>query len=170
MGCSGTGGYFCDEVARSPGDLIHGNGQTRNADSLIQKCRDANPDAPVVVNRDRRTSRRFPYARARTSPGATTQPDQLEPSARWGSFRARSFFALRMARQWALPCARFFEKQFALLGMEPKSLCFRRGQSPWRQGSRASTLPALARGHALGAPWRAVSRAVDYVEFFVDGS
>lgn len=166
VGCSGTGGRFSAPIVRaSDVVLIHGNGQSRNRlNRLIQSCRDANPDAPIVVNEDSQDVTNLPVCvRAHASWGYYNNLTKQEPPALWGIRPGEDeFFSRRMAEAVGIPLPELPpEERFLLLGMDEAypvtefSPAFP-GSAPGKQ-ARFLRLAALR------------PEEIDRADFFVDG-
>lgn len=166
VGCSGTGGFFCESTVKaSDVILIHGNGQSRNSlHRLIKRCRNANPNAPIMVNEDSPDITNLDVcARDHASWGYYNNMTKQEPPTRWGVLKGEdTFFARRMAALLdielpALP----LEQQFVLQGFEKD---FELDASKYSVfGEQAPGDKAYFIRLSALYPER-----VDYVEFYID--
>ncbi|MBR2668176.1 MAG: hypothetical protein IKE36_00085 [Solobacterium sp.] len=153
VGCSGTGGYFSEAVARnSDVILIHGNSQSRTQlYHLIQKAKKIRPLRPIVINEDSPSIGAMRIAMSNgVSWGYYNNFTKQEPPADWHILPGEDeYFALRMKEE--LGIGKIDPTQvdhFRLCGLE-KDLVY--------ENKRFIRLAAL------------YPEQIDYVEFYRSG-
>lgn len=101
VGCSGTGGYFSPIIVQnSDVILIHGNNLTKTEFyTLIKKCKEAQPDTPLVCNEDSAASSRLEVAfDQHVSWGYYNNMTKQEPPTDWSITKGEDeVFATRLA-------------------------------------------------------------------------
>lgn len=123
VGCSSTGGVFDEEIVKASSViLIHGNGQSRqNFYNLIQKCKDAHPNTPIVCNEDSQAISNMEVSvKSGTSWGYYNNMTKQEPPTDWSITKGEDFFfATRMAMSLGIETEEIpLKEQFHLQGLE----------------------------------------------------
>ncbi len=175
VGCSGTGGHFSRAIVKaSDVALIHGNGITRNRlAQLIDQCRQANPDVPIVCNEDSQDITQIPVCmRAHASWGYYNNMTKQEPPARWGVLPGEdAYFARRMAKALGIASdSAAPDAEYRLMGMEAeRSGVFETADSPKFDKTLHlddGNKPAPLRWLRLAALY---PEQIDHVVFYADG-
>lgn len=123
VGCSPLGGVYDEEIIKaSTVILIHGNGMSRNKFyNLIQRCKLANPNTPIVCNEDSQAFTEIDVAiKTGTSWGYYNNDTKQEPPTDWSITKGEDFFfAKRLAQSVGIEIEEIpFEEQFYLQGFE----------------------------------------------------
>jgi hypothetical protein len=153
VGCSGTGGYFSETIAKaSDVIIIHANDQPRQRFyNMIEKCRRIEPRRPILCNEDSQCISQLGVAfHEQVSWGYYNNMTKQEPPTDWSITEGEDrFFAHRMAEflsigQKEIP----FEEQFFLQGLSKHETT---------QGKRWIRLASL------------YPEQIDYVDFYRNG-
>lgn len=127
-GCSGTGGYFSEVIAKaSDVILLHGNDVSRHkVYEMIQKAKAVTPERPLLINEDSAALSNMQVAIDEgVSWGYYNNMTKQEPPADWSITEGEDkYFALRMAAMLGIAGSDMpLEDQFYLQGLEPDATC-----------------------------------------------
>ncbi len=153
VGCSPTGGRFDEEIVNASSViLIHGNGQTREYFyQLIQKCKKAKPNTPIVCNEDSQALSNMAVSlKTGTSWGYYNNMTKQEPPTDWTITKGEDFFfATRLAQSLGIETKEIpLQEQFYLQGFEENMIYL---------GQRWIRLASL------------YPEKIDFVDFYADG-